>query len=133
MVSEIESLEKKFDELDRDIEEFTQAVHEDDEGLAEDGDDTELSKFMVRKEVRKDKLVGNYTELRDRALFDEDNLRKDKSLMLELADKSTRQDIRTMKYIKSQLSPEDELYDHASDIISRLQDQKSNVSELRKR
>ena len=87
-------------------------------------------RLFKKRRTKRDELVGTYEEARDRALFDNNDLRGDKSLMLQLIDKSAEQDITTLNHIKSELAEMDDAQDTASELIKRLETQREEASEL---
>lgn len=151
LIDKIDSLEEKFNDIDRDLEELVEEITEDDEenyvppasdsgddsgsegGLREESEVTELTKYMSDRKDEKDDLVGENMEQMDRALFDENNRRKEKSLLLDMISESTAGDIETLKSIQSQLDPDDPSYEKASEILERLEAQGEEVADLQEK
>jgi hypothetical protein len=101
------------------------------EELVQDWDEpTELSKILQRREDNKDILIGRHEQARDRELLENDNVRGDKSILLNMMQRCTDRDIETLDIIKSELDPSDSDYDTADDLIERAESQKTSLSEL---
>lgn len=130
LLKQFESLEEDFNDTDDKIENLSKKIKENEKEIQEDEDDTELSKFLDRREQEKDNRVGKFEQFKDHALFSNKDKREDVSLMLELIKKSARKDISTFKTVKEHLDSEDECQDEASDIIAELEKQQKKASDL---
>jgi len=133
LFKEVDELEDKWRTLDSEVEELTEKIREEDEVLETDEGETEVSKYIAVREARKDRFIGECEEERDRALFDRQNSREDKSLLLDLISKSTKKDIKTLESIGKELPSDDPTYDELTDILGRLKSQYTNTRELRSR
>lgn len=129
-MEEVKNLESDFNETDNDIENLTEKISEDETFIQNDDEETELSKFLKRRQEEKDDRVGRFEQYRDHALFSNEDKREDVSLMLELIERSARKDIETLKAAKEELWSGDEAQEEASDIISKLEAQQVKASDL---
>lgn len=130
LTEKFKDLEEEFNETDDAIETLAKEIREDEEIIQDGDEETELSKFLQKREKKKDDLVGRYEQYKDNALFGNKDSREDISLMLELMKKSARQDIKTLINVKQELDRDDEHQDKISDILARLHKQKKNSSSL---
>lgn len=130
LFEQFEDLEEEFNETDGDIEQLAEVVREGERSVQDGDEETELSKFMKRREEKKDDLVGRYGEYKDNALFNNEDKREDVSLTLELIKKSARKDIETLKTASTELDESDEVQDEISRIIPKLEAQKEKASKL---
>lgn len=129
LIEEVRSLEEEFNEVDRDVEELSQHVQESEEGINSE-DETELSQFVGQRVKDKDDLVGQSMTDKDVALFEENNVRKDHSLTLDMIEESTQKDIDTLTQIKEQIPELDPAHEKASELLERLEKLESKTSEL---
>ena len=133
LIEKIDGLQKDWSETDGELEELVKDVKKSEEEIVEDSDDeTELSKSLRSREEEQDRIVGTAMESRDKALFDEDNLRKDKSIALDQLEKSINQDIGTVSLLESELSDEDPNLDRATELREKLEKKLEEVVDVRR-
>ena len=114
----IDDLNEEFEQLDEDIESFTKELRDSESEIADDEDEpTELTKYIDKRESKKDDLVGP-VQYANKQL-------EEKSITLGLIHKSAKNDLESLEKIHSQLEDED-FKDVAEQLISRL-DRKSVV------
>lgn len=130
LFEKVDKLEEEWNEIDSEIEEVSDMVHDDEEVPGDDEETTELSKALRDREERKNALIASYAEPRDKALFDEENVRKEKSLLLEQLEKSIDQDLETIRILESEIPAIDPLSEIISDIGDKLEEQKAKASDL---
>lgn len=116
----------KVEELFNNIrEEETDFEVEDSDG--EDLGETEISKYVTRREERKDDIVGTHEEQRDEALFDRNNPREDKSLLLDYINKTTRDDIETLETVEKQTSGTENYFDQLVETLDELKSHEKKI------
>jgi len=133
LIKEINKLEEKFNELDRDIEELNKEVVEEESYLNSDEEETQLSKLVKARELKKDEMVGDKMEERDQALFTEGNERKEASLALEQILAVSRKDAKTLAAILDQSSVAQDYQEKALDLAEKVDNLKNEAKQLSKR
>lgn len=124
-------MEEEWNELDNDIEELAKRIQDEEIGYEVAGEgETEVSKFTKSREDLKDKLVGELQEEVEATLHDRNNPRGARSLMLNLIEQSTKEDIKTLESIDSQYSGAEDNFEDLHEILDRLRNLESNTKEL---
>ena len=57
LLKDFQDLEENFNETDRNIESLAEEVREYEKEIQEDDEETELSKFMKKRELRKNTII----------------------------------------------------------------------------
>jgi len=98
-------LQREYDELESDLEEIRQTVQDNEEFLQEE--QSELSKTLEKDFDIKEKIKGNLEQLRDIALYDENNVDKEKSLAVEELKEAIDIDLRTLGSLLDEIPSDD--------------------------
>jgi len=130
LYKEIQELELQSEGTDTQIEEVAKKIRQEEEEFETQEGETELSKLLARKEEEKNRFIGDYGVLRNRALFDENNQRKDHSLALDQILTTTRQDIKTLENAAREVNGTNDSYHELTEVIDTLKKQESKTSEL---
>ena len=130
---EISELEQEWNENNSDIEKLTRKIQTEEEEFETAEGETEISKCAGEMAESKDSLVEDYDAERNRALLERENLRESKSVFLGLVAASSDLDIQSLKGIKEQLSGHETVYGEIVEMIDKLKDQKTKVTELAER
>jgi hypothetical protein len=108
LFEEVGELNDEWNHMDGKVETlFNNIRKEEPDFEVQDSDgeelgETEISKLVSKREAEKDDLVGRYEQKRNVATFDEKNDRKDKSLLLDYINKTTKNDIKTLEYVEKE-------------------------------
>lgn len=94
-------------------------------------EETELSRLVKEREQLKDDTVARAYEEKYKALFEEENVRKDNSLTLKLIEECNTRDKDTMSVIKDNLPDGDPNVEKASEILDKLEALDTKVSDLK--
>lgn len=120
-------LDGKVEELFKNYREEEEREYEVEDSDGEELGETEVSKYVAEREARKDDIIGRYEELRDVALFDKNNVREDKSLLLDYINKTTKDDIETLETVEKQTSGVEDYYDQLSETLSELKNHEKKI------
>ena len=93
----MDKLEQKWHKVDRELDEAAENIQEEDAEFEQGEGTTELSRLLAQRVAERDRSIGTCDEERDRALFDRNNPREDKSLLLDSIVENTRKDIQTLE------------------------------------
>ncbi len=136
LFKEVDVLQNEWDELDTELELLFKEIREEEtdfEVANSDGEtegETEVSKYVSKREEEKDRMVGQYDDERDSALFDRNNPREDRSLLLEYISKTTSNDIETLESIEKQTSGAEGYYEKLIDTLDQLREHEAKANEL---
>ena len=117
LFKEVDVLQNEWDELDTELELLFKEIREEETDFEVENSDgetegeTEVSKYVSKREQEKDRMVGVYDDERDSALFDRNNPREDRSLLLEYINKTTSNYIETLEDIEKQTSGAEGYYE----------------------
>lgn len=120
--------------MEHDIDELYEAIREEDRFLRdeeEEGEEpSELSKDLTDHAEDKDRLIGGYNQERDEALFDRENVREDKTLLLDQIKQTLERDINKMDELLEEIPRESEQWDKVYDIKEELLQRQAEASSL---
>ena len=108
LFEKVEELNYEWHDMDGKVETLFNDIRKEETSFeAEDSDgedlgETEISKYVSKREAEKDDLVGRYEEKRNEALFERNNVRDDRSLLLDYINKTTKNDIKTLQSIEKE-------------------------------
>lgn len=134
LIEEIQEVERDFNDLDGEIEDFKEELRISEENLMDDSDsdseETELSREVQTSTEEKDEVVGDNMVSRDEALFGHNNIRDDKSLLLDLVIRQSGKDVDDLNNILEQVSDEDKAYEIASGLLQKAESLKEKAERL---
>jgi hypothetical protein len=135
LLDEIRDLEEEFNTLDREVEQLNRDIKEHDELDIdpEDGEESELTRFVEEEEKNKDDTVSKFLVDKDTALFKEGNMRKDNSLTLDMINSTAKKDITNLEFVQDQLTEEHQLYNKASDLLDKAIEIRDASESLKKK
>ena len=128
LYKDIKELQDQFEELDGDIENFTEDVKKLESEVSDSSEVTELTNYINRRASKKDDLVGSVDQEVDEAVHAKNDV-KEKSLTLGLIYKSAKNDLKSLEKIHSELGDED-AKEIAENLISRLESQQTKSEQL---
>jgi DNA repair ATPase RecN len=131
LIQKIDKLYEEWSEIDAEVEEFKDLVHEEEEVEGDPEETTELSKMLREDSDNKDDIIGSYQEPIDRAAFDTNNVREEKSLQLDQVQASVKADLHTVRTLKSELAPMDYSWDKADKLSNKLENIQQEASSLK--
>ena len=138
LIQQTKELENSWKELDDKIDELTREIHEEegvvsgDESPTPDSEEvSELSKSLREIESEKNAMMGSSYEEKDKAFFEENDFRKENTLLINELEKAIQYDISAMSLIMSEI-PDSELYhEEAQNIKEALEQRQSEISALK--
>lgn len=139
LFEEVEDLNEEWNDIDGLVEElFNDIRREETDYEVEDSDgeelgETEISKYVTRREERKNDIVGTEEARRDEALFDRKNPREDNSILLDYINKTTKDDIKTFETVEKHTSGTEDYYEKLTHTLDRLRSHEERSSELLKK
>lgn len=136
LFEKVDELNYEWNDLDGKVETLFNNIRKEETGFeVEDSDgeeqgETEVSKFVTRREEQKDDMVGRYEEKRNEALFERNNARDDRSLLLEYINKTTKDDIKTLEDIEKEASGIEDYYPLLLKTLDELKSHEKSSDEL---
>ena len=136
LMQQVEELSYEWTGLDTKIGELCTKIREEEKEFEvedSDGEDlgeTEVSKYVTKREEQKDDIVGSYEEKRNEALFDRKNPREDSSLLLDYINKTTEEDIKTLEAIERNTSGAEDYSDELVETLAELKSHQEKAEKL---
>lgn len=128
---EVDELEQEYSELETELEELFEEIHDEEEFSDDEEEETsELSKELRDYQNDKDESFAETNTERDQAFFEENNRRKDKSLLLDQLQESVDGDINQIDELQSQISDESSQWQKAYDLREKLVEHSSKTREV---
>lgn len=130
VTEEINRVKREYDDLENDIEEVMDSIHEEEEVTDDEDETTELSKDLRRYEEEKDEFIAESSQRRDEVLFDEGDARREKYMLLDELERAIDKDIDKMSELMDEIPQEDSRWDKISEIHDKLVEKQEEVSRL---
>lgn len=130
---EVNQVKQEWRNLNQDMKEVTKDIKEDEVDYQSGEEETELSKYVTKREAKKDRLIEEGEAKRETAFYDRGNAREDKAILLQYMNKATKKDIKTLEKVESDLSGLEPGYDRYTDVYARSKDQEAIMSDLIRR
>jgi DNA repair exonuclease SbcCD ATPase subunit len=133
LIEKVKDMEEAWNELDRDIEEVTKTIQQDDldNRISDDIDDvSELHKYLEQRQNEKDQIVSRLEEARSSAIL-EDRERDIRLGSLDIMHATTTRDIETLREVSKELTALENSYEEVASLLERLEDLEPRVAELK--
>ena len=127
----VDQLNQEWTKIDDKVESLTEAIRTEEQDYEVGEGETEVSKYLAKREEKKDRLVGQYDAELDQAYVVEDNTHRAKSILLNMIAESTKNDIKTFEKVLGQFDGAEDSHEEVVKVLDRLRDHQAKTTDLK--